>query len=564
MFPSRRHRWLVRPALAMVVLLMTPAATLAQAHLFSRLYGDIANDESRAVARDAEGNILMAGSFTDTIDLGGGPLSSLGLDDMFLAKFDPEGGHLWSRSFGSTSVDRVNGIDVDADGSVYVGGFVGGAVTLAGTTYPALGSLDGFVARFDAAGELQWARIVGGANEDRILDVAAHPDFAVVVSGQFQGAASFGGAGFNFGMGHSMFTALYDDVGGFAWSRAAAPTGPLYSSYGRGVAARESDEIYVTGYATHGVDFGNGPLAVNGASDAFLVHYAADGTLLDAVLLGDSGAEYGNAIDAADDGYLMVAGGFSGTADFGGGPLVSAGGGDVFVARFALNLTHEWSAAYGDTGDQFAVGIDDFDGQVALTGQFVGFPDFGGGALDGGGPDPDAFVALFGAQGEHVWSRGIGAGEAYAYGYDVALAPGSRVWVTGGAQGTVDFGGGELATADGSLDAWLAQYGPADPSGVDDTPTARSFVLGAPRPNPFNPSTRIDFTLLRSGPAELAVYDLAGRKLRVLHAGPLAAGNHGFAWDGRDERGRAAASGVYHFRLTTAAGSEMRKAVLVK
>lgn len=564
MFHSRRLRLFVRHTLAFLVLLMTPTASPAQVHLFGRLYGDATSDESRALVRDDQGNLLMAGSFTGSMDLGGGPLPVIGGQDMFLAKFDSNGAHLWSRSFGSVSVDGVNGIDVDADGSVYVGGIVGGAVTFADSTHAALGSLDGFVAKFDAAGEPQWAMIVGGAFEDRVLDVAAHPDFAVVVSGQFQGAASFGGAGFNFGMGHSMFTAMYDDTGGFAWSRAAAPTGAMYSSYGRGVATRETDEIYVTGYATHGVDFGNGPLTVNGNSDAFLVHYAADGTLLDATLLGDSGAEYGNTIDAAADGYLMVAGGFSGIADFGGGPLVSAGGGDVFVARFELNLAHEWSAAYGDTGDQFAVGIDDFDGQVALTGQFVGALDLGGGILDGGGPDPDAFVALFEAKGEHVWSRGIGAGQTYAYGYDVALIPGSRVWVTGGAQGTIDFGGGELATADGSLDAWLAQYGPPDLSGVGDTPAARSFILGSPRPNPFNPSTRIDFTLLRSGPAELAVHDLAGRRLRILHTGPLAAGNHGFSWDGRDERGRAAASGVYHFRLTTAAGSEVRKAVLVK
>lgn len=68
-------------------------------------------------------------------------------------------------------------------------------------------------------------------------------------------------------------------------------------------------------------------------------------------------------------------------------------------------------------------------------------------------------------------------------------------------------------------------------------------------PNPFNPSTEIHFALPGTGRAELRIYDLAGRRVRNLDAGVLAAGQHTVRWDGRDERGRSVTSGVYLARL---------------
>lgn len=77
------------------------------------------------------------------------------------------------------------------------------------------------------------------------------------------------------------------------------------------------------------------------------------------------------------------------------------------------------------------------------------------------------------------------------------------------------------------------------------------LVLGQPTPNPFNPSTSLAVTLAADGPVRLAVYDLRGALVRVLGDGPLAAGDHVFSWDGRDERGVAAPSGVYLARAET-------------
>ena len=83
-------------------------------------------------------------------------------------------------------------------------------------------------------------------------------------------------------------------------------------------------------------------------------------------------------------------------------------------------------------------------------------------------------------------------------------------------------------------------------------PTAPSgFRLNPPAPNPFNPSTRVSFTLDAAGTADLSVYDLQGRRVRRLLNGPLPAGEHVLTWNGRDDAGRRAPGGFYLVRLTT-------------
>lgn len=99
-------------------------------------------------------------------------------------------------------------------------------------------------------------------------------------------------------------------------------------------------------------------------------------------------------------------------------------------------------------------------------------------------------------------------------------------------------------------------------TGADDLP--RVTALHPNVPNPFNPSTRIDFDLARDGRVDLSVFDLRGREVRALVDGALPRGRHLAVWDGRDVAGRRVSSGVYFYRLRTDAGDMMGKMVLVK
>jgi hypothetical protein len=95
-------------------------------------------------------------------------------------------------------------------------------------------------------------------------------------------------------------------------------------------------------------------------------------------------------------------------------------------------------------------------------------------------------------------------------------------------------------------------------------PADASFTLHQNAPNPFNPTTRIPFELSRGGRVSLEVYDVAGRRVRRVLDGTFPAGSHAAEWDGRDDSGQPASSGVYFYRMASAAKVETRRMVLLK
>ncbi len=92
---------------------------------------------------------------------------------------------------------------------------------------------------------------------------------------------------------------------------------------------------------------------------------------------------------------------------------------------------------------------------------------------------------------------------------------------------------------------------------------AQSRML-APYPNPFNPTTNLQFELEVPHGVSLRIVNLAGRVVRTLHRGPLEAGEHRMQWDGQDDAGRSVASGSYIAVLEVGQDRETRKLVLVK
>ncbi len=90
-------------------------------------------------------------------------------------------------------------------------------------------------------------------------------------------------------------------------------------------------------------------------------------------------------------------------------------------------------------------------------------------------------------------------------------------------------------------------YEMADLVGVDGPPLPENRLLV--HPNPFNPRTSLAFTLVEPGLVNVQIHDPRGRVVRELWSTDLAAGRHALLWDGRDDRGRDVAAGVYLARL---------------
>ncbi len=116
--------------------------------------------------------------------------------------------------------------------------------------------------------------------------------------------------------------------------------------------------------------------------------------------------------------------------------------------------------------------------------------------------------------------------------------------------------------SDGTLMPTCAPVSTAIATGEMGTP--HSFFLAQNAPNPFNPSTSIHYQLTESRPVRLIVYDLLGQPVRTLVDGLRTRGAHTATWDGRDQQGKAVASGVYLYRLHAGRRASSGKMLLLR
>jgi hypothetical protein len=290
-----------------------------------RLGGPFA-DQGTAVAVLPGGDVVVAGRVAGAVDLGGGPLVGPGGGDTFLVRYDPDGRHVFSRRMGNTGdFDTAPAMAVNAAGQIALTGtfalradFGGGELQASGT--------DIFVARFDSGGRYEWARAIGGSDEDRLSVIALGPGGETTVSGSCRGEVDFG-AGKTGAWGDSgIFVAQYAAGGALRWARRMKTSGSVIAW---GVTSDPDGSVAVAGWAMGSLDLGGGPPASR--ERGFVVRYAPGGVYGWSRSLESSAGVYLSALGRTRAGALLLGGDFTGTADFGGGPLDSVGERDAFV-----------------------------------------------------------------------------------------------------------------------------------------------------------------------------------------------------------------------------------------
>lgn len=354
----------------------------AGAHQWSQRFGGASADQAYSVALDGSGNILLTGYFQQTAYFGGLNLSSAGASEVFIAKYDASGNHVWSHSLGTIDSDVGYGIAADPSGNVVVTGYTNGA--------------DIFVARYNAAGALQWLKTIGGAGYDEGLAVATDAAGNVLVTGSFSGTVNFGGGDLSTSSidEWDVFVARYAPDGSHIWSQRF---GDIDLEEGTCIRADASNNVVVAGYFLGSVSFGGTPLVSTGSQvDLFLAKYDANGAHLWSRRLGGASYEYPCALALDGDSNVYLSGYFSGTANFGVTNHASAGNIDIFCAQYDPNGIPISSERYGSTGADAGQGVAlDGSGNRYVTGYFAGTVDFGGGALVASGT-PDMFLVKYG------------------------------------------------------------------------------------------------------------------------------------------------------------------------
>jgi hypothetical protein len=116
----------------------------------------------------------------------------------------------------------------------------------------------------------------------------------------------------------------------------------------------------------------------------------------------------------------------------------------------------------------------------------------------------------------------------------------------------------------GTSEADLRTGGNTTAVATEKPSPSRPLLLEAASPNPFSASTNLAYNLPAAGRSRIAVYDVVGRQVALLHDGAPGAGRHQVRWEGRDQQGRALPAGTYFIRLEFDGRSEARKVVLAR
>jgi len=340
-------------------------------------------DVTHAVSADANGNVFVTGSFYDSqIVFGSTTLINAGWHDVFIAKYDANGNVLWAKSAGGASDEEGTSVSADANGNVFVtGGFSGstikfGSITL---TNSEAGAGDIFIVKYNAAGNVLWAKKVGGAanvyGNDYGLSVSADASGNVFVTGYF------GSPTITFGTyvltnntttnyGYNIFLAKYDASGNVLWARSAGGTG---GDDGRSISTDASGNVFLTGtFNSPSITFGSTTLTGGGL---YIAKYDANGNVLWAKSA--TGGCYSTSVSADVSGNVFETGYFSNsTITFGSTMLTNPGGGNnLFIVKYDSNGNVLWakSAVGGINNQGYSVSAD-VNGNAFVTGNFQSPP----------------------------------------------------------------------------------------------------------------------------------------------------------------------------------------------
>lgn len=223
---------------------------------------------------DAQGNILSVGYFRDSVDFDPGPgslmLTAEGNRDGYVQKLDSAGHLIWAFKIGaaggSNGIDEVADVVTDAAGHLYLTGSFIGAVDFD----PGLGSFpltsgaarDVFVAKYDPAGNLLWAKRMGGSEQDLGLAIDLDPSGNVLVSGRFSGTVDFdpgpGSTTLSGGLGPpDIFVLKLTNSGDFQWVRQIGSPNTGTRVYD--VACDPAGDVVLVGAVQGSVDLDPGP-----------------------------------------------------------------------------------------------------------------------------------------------------------------------------------------------------------------------------------------------------------------------------------------------------------------
>lgn len=434
--------------------------------LDAQSYGGTNGDFVFRSVTDPSGNLIIAGHFTGTLNLGGSTLQSTNSAagapsrDIFVAKYTPAGGHVWSVSYGGAGTEEPWALDVDSDGNVYVGGHYNAAMSFGNTTLTRQASDDAFLAKLaGATGAPLWAKGFSGNSVVKTWGLAVTSTRDVIMTFYFKGTANFGNGSISATAGDDIILARYSGVNGnYVWSKRFGGHGTgAADDQIHGLAIDGDDNILVSGYFMATLDLGGTPLVQSGTGrDMFIARFDSNGTHQWSRSFESTNDIFSGFAAVDGNGDFVVSATFSGTASFGGDSFTAGEGLDIIVAKYSgANGNHLWSRRWAGDGYKGVRGVAILSGGDVVVGGFYNLDMDVDGTVYHNATRTNLFAARLSAtNGELVWFREFGdsAGAGGGVGRTLTVGPHDRIFLAGTFNDSVTFGPGNSYTSSGGVE----------------------------------------------------------------------------------------------------------------
>jgi hypothetical protein len=484
---------------------------LVQAQMAFR-YGGDSSDYGKAIARDEVGNIIVAGSFSKTVDFDPGidihSYTAQGNIDVFIAKYNAGGAYLWVISIGGTGIDAVNAVKTDGGGNIYICGSFYGQVDFDPgveiVTRISNGLSDAYVAKYDPNGNFLWVNTVGSDSLDETMDLVVDPSSNVYCIGYFQHTVNFDTSVSTATLVSNgvtdAFLVKYNSMGVYQWS---AQYGGVGEDKGQAIALDNDQNCYVAGYISiFELSNGSNLMAANSPvnnTSIFLSKYSSSGNLNWTKFLRGGGFNFTSpgCLQISPDEQLNLAGCFSDTLDvnpsFTQSSIIKTNGWtDIFVSRYTLDGLYSNSFNFGGPSNDRVTGIAvNIYNEVVMTGLFRGSVDFNPKSgvytlkSNGTGDASDIFTARYSSQGDLFWVNGIGASTStstdVSTGSAVIFDGADNCYVAGSFCQTADFdpaAGIHTLSSAGASDVFMTEYDTYGNLSLGEYPTISISKLG--------------------------------------------------------------------------------------
>lgn len=160
--------------------------------VWAKRIGGTANDVGYGIDVSNNGQIFVAGVFKGTTAFGQYVLSKLAASNGFVAKFESNGKHVWSKTTSGTQLNEYRKVTADAAGNCYVAGTISGDVAIENSNVISTGGKDAFIAKYNLKGDLLWTLQGGGIEDDECMTITTDAGGNCYVAGQYISKASFG------------------------------------------------------------------------------------------------------------------------------------------------------------------------------------------------------------------------------------------------------------------------------------------------------------------------------------------------------------------------------------